>query len=257
MTLFDELRRTLVAEQPAVLFTVLEGPRAGAKLLVTESGDVHGEGPAGLAESASELLARGRGRIVEHEGVRVFADVFGPPPRLVVFGAVDTAEALCAAAKAIGWATLVSDARARFATPERLPSAGQIVVAWPDEALERIRPDRRTAVVCLSHEERFDVPALAGALASDAFYIGALGSRRTQAKRRARLAEAGVPEADIERIHGPCGLDIGAETPAETALSIMAEVLAVRAGRSGVGLARTSGRIHAEPPDDAVRLETA
>jgi xanthine dehydrogenase accessory factor len=191
-------------------------------------------------------LERGRSRLVELEGRRFFADVYGPPPRLLVFGAVDTAEALCCAAKAIGWRTIVADARAKFATRERLPSADELVVAWPDEALAHVDPDHATAVVVLTHDDRFDLPALEGALASEAFYIGALGSRRNQARRRERLLEAGVPEESLDRISGPAGLDIGADTPAETALSILAEILAARASRAGGPLKDAPGRIHAE-----------
>ena len=191
-------------------------------------------------------LERGRSRLVELDGRRVFADVYGPPPRLLVFGAVDTAEALCRAAKAIGWRTIVADARAKFATRERLPSADELVVAWPDEVLAQVQPDHATAVVVLTHDDRFDLPALQGALAGEAFYVGALGSRRNQARRRERLLEAGVPEEAVDRISGPAGLDIGADTPAETALSILAEILAVRAGREGGPLKEAPGRIHAE-----------
>jgi xanthine dehydrogenase accessory factor len=190
-------------------------------------------------------LERGRSRLVELDGRRVFADVYGPPPRLLVFGAVDTAEALCRAAKAIGWRTIVADARGKFATPERIPSADELVVAWPDEALARVQPDHATAVVVLTHDDRFDIPALQGALAGEAFYVGALGSRRNQARRRERLLEAGVPEEAVDRISGPAGLDIGADTPAETALSILAEILSVRAGRAGGPLKEAPGRIHA------------
>jgi xanthine dehydrogenase accessory factor len=177
---------------------------------------------------------------------KVFAEVFGPPPRLLVFGAVDTADELCRAAKQLGWRTIVADARGKFATAERLPNADEIVVAWPDEALHQVGPDRATAVVVLTHDDRFDVPALTGALGTDAFYVGALGSRRNQARRREKLLEAGVDDEAIERIAGPCGLDIGADTPAETALSIMGEILAVRAGRTGGPLKQSAGRIHAE-----------
>ena len=190
-------------------------------------------------------LERGRSRLVELDGRRVFADVYGPPPRLLVFGAVDTAEALCRAAKAIGWRTIVADARGKFATPERIPSADELVVAWPDEALARVQPDHATAVIVLTHDDRFDIPALHVALAGEAFYVGALGSRRNQARRRERLLEAGVPEEAVDRISGPAGLDIGADTPAETALSILAEILSVRAGRAGGPLKEAPGRIHA------------
>ena len=233
-------------DTPGVLFTVIEGDALGAQLLVLDDGEQAGNGPAELADHAEDVLRGGRNRTLELPGRRVFAEVLGPPPRLLVFGAVDTAEALCRAARGIGWRTVVADARGKFATPERLPSADEIVVAWPDEVLVRLQPDRATAVVVLTHDDRFDVPALAGALASEAFYVGAIGSRRNQARRRDKLVEAGVDEGALDRIHGPAGLDIGADTPAETALSILGEILAVRAGRSGGPLRDSSGRIHAE-----------
>src|SRR5439155_6426003 len=128
--------------------------------------------------------------------------------------AVDTADALCAAARGIGWRTIVADARGRFATHERLPNADEVIVAWPEEALAQVRPDHTTAIVVLTHDDKFDVPMLVGALASEAFYVGALGSRRNQERRRKHLLDAGVDESALERISGPAGLDIGAHTPA-------------------------------------------
>jgi xanthine dehydrogenase accessory factor len=195
---------------------------------------------------ADELIRRGHSKVVELEGTRVFADVFGPPPRLLVYGAVDTADALCAAANGLGWHTIVADARGRFATKSRLPHADELLVAWPEEALARVQPDQATAIVVLTHDDKFDVPLLVGALQSDAFYVGALGSRRNQERRRERLLEAGVDEASLERISGPAGLDIGAHSPAETAISMLAEIMAVRSGRDGGRLKESSGRIHAE-----------
>lgn len=229
----DALAAILRSNERAVAFSDLED---GTQRVVRE-----GEEPL-----ADDLLREGVSRVLELDGRSVFAEVFGPPPRLLVFGAVDTAEALCRLAKELGWRTVVSDARPRFATRERLPSADEVVVAWPDEALERVRPDHATAVVVLTHDEKFDVPALSGSLATDAFYIGALGSRRTQAKRRERLLEEGVDEEQLERLRGPAGLDIGGHTPAETALSMLAEILAVRAGREGGPLRDSAQRIHAE-----------
>ena len=211
---------------PQVIFTVIDGDRAGERWVST-NGEVT------------------RTQVLEQDGEQVFAEVLGPPPRLLVFGAVDLAEALCRAAKGLGWRTAVADARARFATPERIPSADELLVAWPEEALQRFEPDDRTAVVVLTHEDRWDVPALAGALASNAFYVGALGSRRTQARRREQLLETGVSEEQLDRLCGPAGLDLGAGTPGETALSILAEILAVRAGREGGRLRASSERIHA------------
>jgi xanthine dehydrogenase accessory factor len=195
---------------------------------------------------ADDVIRSGHSKVVEVHGRRVFADVFGPPPRLLVYGAVDTADALCAAARGLGWHTIVADARARFATQERLPNAHEILVAWPEETLANVQPDHTTAVVVLTHDDKFDLPMLVGTLTTDAFYVGALGSRRNQERRRERLLEAGVDETALDRINGPAGLDIGAHSPAETALSILAEIMAVRAGRDGGPLRNASGRIHAE-----------
>ena len=227
------------------MFTVVAGDRElGRKVLVLlDRGEVIGDDPLGLAELAAETRRNG---VFEHRGLTVFAEVYGPPPRLVVVGAVDTGEALCAAAKQIGWRTICVDVRAAFATPERVPSADQILVDWPEAAFEQIRPDRDTAVVVLTHDDKLDVPALSLALRSDAFYVGALGSRRAQATRRERLIEAGVSEVQLERLRGPAGLDIGAESPGETAVSILGEALALRAGRAGGPLREAGGRIHVE-----------
>ncbi len=222
-----------------------DGDPAREPTLTVVAGDGVGER---LDDPELARAARGRGRshAFEHEGRTVYAEVDGPPPTLVVVGAVDTAEALCAAARAVGWHTICVDARAAFATPERIPSAHELVVAWPEEALARIPLDRDTAVVTLAHDDRFDLPTLTAALRSDAFYVGAIGSRRTQERRRERLLEAGLGDEELARVHGPVGLDIGAETPAETALAILAEALAVRAGRDGRPLRDAATRIHVE-----------
>ena len=244
--LAERLMQIVEKSERAVVMTVLSGDDLGAELLVTEEGERIGEAPEELAESAPELIRRGRSGIVEVAGREVFADVYGPPPRLLIYGAVDTAEALSRVAQEIGWQPIVADARARFATSERLPSAAEIVVAWPDETLAQVQPDDATAIVILTHDDKFDVPMIIGALATDAFYIGALGSRRNQERRRERLLEEGVDEAALERVSGPCGLDVGAQTPAETAISILAEIMAVRAGREGGRLRDATTRIHAE-----------
>lgn len=247
MSLFEELRAVLESGERAVVFTVVGGDNVGEKLLVREDGSATGDASPALSSLAPDALRRGHSHVVEHEGLTLFADVFGPPPRLLVYGAVDTSEALCRAAKFLGWHTIVADARARFATPERVPSADELLVAWPEEAIEQVQPDFATAVLVLTHDDKFDIPMLKAALASDAFYVGALGSRRNQERRRGLLLDAGVPAHDIERINGPAGLDIGADTPAETALSMLAEVLAVRVGRTGGPLRLSTSRIHAEP----------
>jgi xanthine dehydrogenase accessory factor len=231
-----------------VLITVVEGTGAGSKRLVIEDGDRLGDGvPEEALAQFDELLRRGRNQLLElADGSKVFAEWYGPPPRLFVYGAVDTAEALCRGAKLLGWTAIVADARAKFATKERIPSADELIVAWPDEALAQVAPDHQTAVVVLTHDDKFDEPALQGALETEAFYIGALGSRRNQERRRERLLEAGVPAEALDRISGPCGLDIGADTQAETALSILSEILAVRADREGGSLKTAKKRIHAE-----------
>jgi xanthine dehydrogenase accessory factor len=250
-TLLARLAQVIENEERAVLFTVVSGEPLGAQMLVTEQGDRVGAELPGLADRFDEIIRSRRNQLLDVDGLTAFAEVYGPPTRILIFGAVDTAEALSRQAGALGWRTIVADARGKFATPERLPSADEVIVAWPDEVLERVRPDHDTAVVVLTHDDRFDVPALQGALATEAFYVGALGSRRNQERRRERLLEAGVTEEEIARIAGPCGLDVGAETPAETAISILAEILAVRAGRTGGSLKAAKGRIHAEAPQPA------
>jgi xanthine dehydrogenase accessory factor len=244
----DRLAELARNGERAVLFTVVEGSGAGAKRLVVEGGEQLGDGvPEEALGQFDELVRRGRNRLLElDDGSKVFAEWYGPPPRLVVYGAVDTAEALCRGAKLLGWTAIVADARAKFATAERIPSADELIVEWPEEALDRVAPDHQTAVVVLTHDDKFDEPALKRALETEAFYVGALGSRRNQERRRERLLEAGVSEEALDRISGPCGLDVGADSQAETALSILAEILAVRAGREGGPLKTAKKRIHAE-----------
>jgi xanthine dehydrogenase accessory factor len=200
-----------------------------------------------LHDPELELAARrrGRGHAFELGDRTVFADVQAPPPRLFVYGAVDTAEALCRAAKALGWRTVVADARASFATPERIPSADELLLLWPDEAMEQAQLDLGTAVVVLTHDDKFDLPMIRGALAGDAFYVGWIGSRRNQERRRGLLRDEGLTGDELDRISGPSGLDIGAASPSETAVSILAEILAVRAGRDGGRLREAKTRIHA------------
>jgi xanthine dehydrogenase accessory factor len=218
-------------DQADVVLTVVAGEDVGQKLNDPE-----------LEQAARR---RGRSHVFEHEGRTIFADVSVPPPRLFVYGAIDTAEALCAAAKLLGWRTIVADARPRFATAERIPSADELLLLWPDEALAHVAPDAATAVVVLTHDDKFDLPLVRGALATEAFYLGWLGSRRNQERRRGLLLEEGVTDEDLERVSGPAGLDLGAASPEEMAVSILGEILAVRAGRSGGLLRETSTRIHA------------
>jgi len=219
------------AERPEVTLTVVAGENVGERL----------HDP----ELEQEARRRGRSHVLELEGRTVFADVEAPPTRLFVYGAVDTAEALCRAAKLLGWQTIVADARASFATPERIPSADELLVTWPDEAVAAVELDLGTAVIVLTHDDKFDLPLIRAALASDAFYIGWIGSRRNQERRRNLLREEGVTDDELDRISGPAGLDIGAETPSETAVSMLAEILATRAGRAGGRLKDAKTRIHA------------
>ena len=175
----------------------------------------------------------------------LFVDVTFPPPRLIVFGAVDFAAALCTLAKAAGWRPFVVDPRARFAQPARFPDAEQVVAAWPEDAFHQLGGiDRATAIAVLTHDPKLDDAALVLALRSNAGYIGAMGSRRAQAKRRERLLAKGIEESDLERISAPIGLDLGSLTAEETALSIMGEIVAMRHGRAGGRLAHAQGRIH-------------
>ncbi len=246
MTLTERLLQAVEREERAVLFTVIEGEGLGAHMLVLEGGERHGEGiPEGLLSQADDLIRGHRNQVLETDGAKVFAEVYAPPPRVLVYGAVDTAEALCRAAKLLGWRTIVADARAKFATRERIPSADELIVAWPDEALAQAAPDHATAIVVLTHDDKFDIPTLKAALATEAFYVGALGSRRNQERRRERLLEEGIDEEALERIAGPCGLDIGADSQPETALSILGEILAVRGSREGGRLKTAKQRIHA------------
>lgn len=248
----------------------------GSLLAISERGELAGSVSGGCVESevaelAREVFSTGEGReitygISDDQAMSVGLPCGGEidvlvqrvglddldrfrdesPYRLLVFGAVDLAEALCKAASELGWRTIVADPRKRFATRERVPSAHELLVEWPEEALARVQPDDRTAVVVLTHEDKFDIPALVGVLGSDAFYVGALGARRNQERRRARLLDEGLTGEDVDRIAGPTGLDVGAETPAETAVAILAEILAVRSGRTGGRLKDGQGRIHAE-----------
>jgi len=220
------------AERPDVTLTVVAGDGVGERLRDPEL--------------EQEARRRGRSHVIELDDRTVLADVDAPPPRLFVYGAVDTAEALCRAAKLLGWKTVVADARASFATPERIPSADELLLAWPEEAMAQAQLDLGTAVVVLTHDDKFDLPMIRGALASDAFYVGWIGSRRNQERRRGLLRDEGMTDDELDRIAGPSGLDIGAGTPSETAVSILAEILAVRAGRTGGRLRESAHRIHAE-----------
>lgn len=207
---------------PAALVTDIE---SGAQTLVAP------DAPAGdvalgdeLEQAVEEALAADRGISLDVAGRRYFIQVFNPPRRLAVVGAVHIAQALAPMAALAGYAVTVVDPRGAFATESRFPGV-TLNTDWPDDALAALNIDRRTAVVTLTHDPKLDDPALQAALAGDAFYVGALGSRRTHGRRLERLREAGVPEEALERIHGPVGLDIGARSPEEIAVSVLAQVV--------------------------------
>ncbi|KAA2214966.1 XdhC family protein [Teichococcus oryzae] len=186
--------------------------------------------PAPLTEAAEAALAADRAANVEHDGAAWFIQPHNPPLRLIVVGAVHVAQALVPMARGLGFAVVVVDPRRAFATEERFGAGVTLVDEWPDEAMERLAPDSRTAVVTLTHDPKLDDPALEVALRSPAFYIGALGSRRTHAKRLDRLAGAGLTPEQTARIAAPVGLSINAVTAPEIALSVMAEIVAKRRG---------------------------
>jgi xanthine dehydrogenase accessory factor len=245
-----EFARIAAEDGRAALVSVVAGGQTGAKLLVQADGSTSGGlgdaelDRAGLA-AAEELMWAERSELREVGEVSLFVDVTAPAPRLVVFGAVDYAAALCRLARAAGWRAFVCDPRSQFATRERFPDAEEVIAAWPDEAFARIGGiDRATYVAVLTHDPKLDDAALELTLRSEAPYVGAMGSRRAQAQRRERLLAAGLDEEELDRIAAPIGLDLGALTPEETALSIMAEVVAVRHGRDGGRLSKAGGRIH-------------
>ena len=232
------------------LVTLLEGAEPGAKLFVGADRATLGSlGAPDLDAAAGDLADAAMWR---EESARravgdavLFVDVTFPAPRLIAFGAVDFAGALCRIARATGWRAYVVDPRARFAQPARFPDAEQVIAAWPDEAFAQLGGiDRATSIAVLTHDPKLDDAALLIALRSDAGYIGAMGSRRAQASRRERLLAQGMTEEELARIAAPIGLDIGALTAEETALSIMAEVVAAKHGHSGGRLSQACGRIH-------------
>ena len=178
--------------------------------------------------------------------VEVFIESYPPPPTLLIFGAVHVAQPLSRFAKALGFDVIISDARAKLATRERFPDADRIIRGWPDETLEQVDILPNTYVAILSHDPKFDEPALVGTLDTPAAYIGAIGSRKTNEDRRRRLAEAGLSPEQVARLRAPIGLDIGAATPEEMAISILGEIIALRRGRSGGALTHATGSIRGE-----------
>ncbi len=265
VSLYETLRDRIRSEQPVALATVLDGSHIGAKLLV--SPDEEPEGSLGHPEldrvvsrdALAELEAARTG--VRHYGpegqnnpddpaigtVSIFVESWARPPQMLIFGAVDFTAALAKVAKVLGYRVVVCDAREIFATRRRFPMADEVVVSWPvpvfAERGATLGP--RDAVCILTHDPKFDVPAIEGALTTQVGYIGVMGSRKTHAKRMERLAEVGITSADLDRVLAPVGLDIGARSPEETAVSICAEIIALRTGRHAPSLRDGTGAIHA------------
>ncbi len=258
-SIYDTLRDALRAEEPVALATMVEGPNVGAKLLVRPVGeplgdlgdpdldrvvarDARGQLQAGL----TSIRHYGRHGEARERAVGVFIESFAAPPHMIIFGAVDFTAALARAAKLLGYRVTVCDARAVFATPQRFPMADEVVNDWPHRHLAKVAEDLgpRDAVCVLTHDHKFDVPAIVAALETRVGYIGAMGSRRTHTDRVRRLRESGVDEHQLGRVRAPIGLDLGARTPEETAVSICAEIIALRTGRAARSLRDADGPIH-------------
>ena len=245
----EAVARLVEEERLGAVATIVEGESVGTKAVIDESGVIAGELPDLVAEDvvadAQALMVREQNRTLTYGDSSVFIETLAPPPQLVIFGAVHVAQPLSAIAEVMGYRVVVTDPREAFTTADRFPSADRVLVGWPDDLRDEIDIDARTFVVMLSHDARFEDPVLPWVLESPAPYIGAMGSRKTTAKRRDKLAALGYPEDQIDRIHGPVGLDIGGTTPAETAVAILAEMTMVRYGHgTGESLRGTSGRIH-------------
>jgi xanthine dehydrogenase accessory factor len=257
--LFGEVVASIERHEPVAIATVTEGPgEVGARRIVWPD---RSEGSLGLDrldeavdDDARGMLAQGTtgirryGRHGERrlDELAVFVHSFAPPPRMLVFGAIDFAAAVARVGKFLGYHVTVCDARPVFATAKRFPEADEVVVKWPHKFLAETEADvdERTVICVLTHDPKFDVPLLEVALRTGAGYVGAMGSRRTHEDRLERLREAGVTEAEIARLRSPIGLDLGARTPEETAVSIAAELIQLRWGGSGQALTDTAGRIH-------------
>ena len=251
------VRDAIEAGRPVALATLLDGPSAGSALAVLEDrvvGDLEHTAllAAGVTRDARGFLDEGRSAVRRYSArgetmggeLRVAIHAFASPPRMVIFGAIDFSAALARIATEIGYAVAIVDAREAFAASPRFAEHAEVVISWPAEYLRDQALGPRDAVLVFTHDPKFDEPALTAALATGAGYIGALGSRRTHEEREQRLLAAGVPEAGLARISSPCGLDVGARTPAETAIAVLGEILALRAGRAGGRLSESRGPIH-------------
>ena len=232
---FKPLRSAIEEEHPAAAVTVVRGPDEllGREILLRDDGSITGTINEDLNQRAMNLaretLEQGVARrAMLNEDIEVFVEVILPPPTLIAVGGVHITVALVELAKTLGYRTIVVDPRRAFGNAERFPHVDQLVQAWPDDAFRQIPITRSTAIAMLTHDPKLDDPALKIALPSPAFYVGALGSRTTQAKRRQRLLEEGLSEAELNRLRGPIGLEIEARTPEEIAVSIMAEIVATR-----------------------------
>jgi xanthine dehydrogenase accessory factor len=265
-SIYELLRERIKSAEPVALATVVDGPNVGAKLIVTTTAEPVGDlGNAELTrivarDSLAELEAGRSGirnygpdgettpeDLVNTPTVRIFVESWAPPPQMWIFGAVDFTAALAKVAKILGYRVTVIDAREVFATRRRFPMADEVMVSWPGPVFaERGNTlTQRDAACILTHDPKFDVPAVKGALGTRVGYIGVMGSRKTHDKRMERLAEAGVDQPEqIERLMSPIGLDIGARTPEETAISICAEIIARHTGKATPSLRSASGPIH-------------
>lgn len=255
MSALERIQEILDAEVFGSVVTFVDGPNVGEKVVISAEGEIlHGSIPAEIAEpvtaDALTLLGYEQHRSMEYGDHSVFIETLAPPSHLYVFGAVHIGQALASFASQMGYRVTVVDSRAAFATEERFPTAERVLVGWPRDLMDQLELDRRTWVVVLSHDPRHEDPVLDAALKSNVRYIGAMGSRRTQQRREERLKEMGFTDEDIARIHGPVGLDIGAESPQEVAVSILAEMTLVRYGKgSGMSLQGTEGRVHKQRED--------
>ena len=251
---------SIAAEEPVALATVIAGGEVGARLTVWPDRTAGGLGAPGLdfavTADARGMLAQGAtgqrhyGPTGERrmDEVTVFVEAYAPPPRMLVFGAIDFAAAVARVGSFLGYRVTVCDARAVFATPRRFPDADEVVVEWPHRYLARTPVEASTVICVLTHDPKFDVPLLEVALRTPAGYVGAMGSRRTHDDRLARLREVGLTEAELGRLRSPIGLDLGARTPEETAVAVAAEIVAHRWGGTGRPLADTAGDIHRPTP---------
>ncbi|MCO5221277.1 MAG: XdhC family protein [Thermomicrobiales bacterium] len=250
---FSATRKAIADSVPVTVVTVVKGPGVGNKLAVLPDRTVGTLGDPALdafaVPEARRLLDDERSMTEpfssESGAVELFFESFPPPPTLLIFGAVHVAQALAMFGKQLGFRVVVTDARAKLLTEERFPTADVLIQGWPDEAIAQTTIDRNTYIAILTHDPKFDEPALLGTLATDARYIGAVGSRKTSADRRVRLTEAGATEEQLARIRGPIGLNIGASTPEEMAISILAEIIALRNGRDAQPLTTATGNIRA------------